>query len=52
MLAQTLLIGIVYNKQNLGAKSCGKFDCVFVDKCNGNSNLNYVCLPFDMQFFM
>uniref|UniRef100_A0A7E4ZXB2 Uncharacterized protein n=1 Tax=Panagrellus redivivus TaxID=6233 RepID=A0A7E4ZXB2_PANRE len=31
------------------AEKCGKAECVFVDKCNGNSSLNYVCLPIDMR---
>ncbi|CAD5229256.1 unnamed protein product [Bursaphelenchus okinawaensis] len=33
-------------------QGCGKYDCVYVDKCNGSPDLTYVCLPFDMRFFM
>jgi hypothetical protein len=32
------------------AEHCGKYECVFVDKCNGNANLNYICLPIDTRY--
>jgi hypothetical protein len=33
------------------SSQCGKYECVFVDKCNGNANLNYICLPVDTRYF-
>src|SRR4051812_36586813 len=34
------------------ARSCPRFECLYVDKCNGMTSAHYACLPFDMRFFM
>jgi hypothetical protein len=39
-----------FDKVEHCAEHCGKYECVFVDKCNGNANLNYICLPIDTRY--
>lgn len=43
---------IIHLNFYLGAQECARFECVYVDKCNGGSSLHYVCLPFDTRFLM
>uniref|UniRef100_A0AC34QDX8 Uncharacterized protein n=1 Tax=Panagrolaimus sp. JU765 TaxID=591449 RepID=A0AC34QDX8_9BILA len=31
------------------AAHCGKHECIFVNKCSGNAELNYVCFPIDTR---
>ncbi|KAI6191761.1 hypothetical protein M3Y97_00262900 [Aphelenchoides bicaudatus] len=41
-----------YDTLEACSSSCGKYECVFVNRCNGGDQGAYACIPFDFRYFM